>query len=101
MAVKKKDIRIMLSTKKILEPGGAWLTIAQKLDVMADRELYLNEEIYSANTNATAGKRTLKTAYTKWTGKKAVKFETHFYTLPDGSQKPSGFTAVINAKEAI
>jgi hypothetical protein len=101
MAIKKKDIRIMLSTNKILSPGGAWLTIAQKFDVMADGELHMDQEVYSANTNGSAGKRELKAAYTNWTGKKAVKFETHFYTLPDGSQKPCGFSAIIDAKEAI
>ena len=98
MAVKKKEIQIRLSTHKILEPGGAWLTIASKFDVMADGELHLDEEVYTANTNASAGKRSLKTAYTNWTGKKAVKFETH---MTDGIEKPTGFSAIINAKEAI
>jgi hypothetical protein len=44
MAIKKKEIRIRLSTHKILTPGGAWLTIAQKFDLMADGTEVLDEE---------------------------------------------------------
>jgi hypothetical protein len=56
------------------------------------------KKVYSANTNATAGKRELKAAYLSWTGKKSVKFETH---TTEGVEKPTGFSAIIDAKVAI
>lgn len=53
--------------------GAAWSAVTQTFFVMADGELAIDEESYSAWSNASAGKRAIKEEVIKSTPRKSVK----------------------------